>query len=200
MQIVFVLDVTVDVWLGAGVRVEVPRPLSCPSCGHVTVNFDGWYPRHIRRGRMSIRRVLCTNEGCGQRSHSLLPDVLVPGRVDLASVVGWALEARASGLGYRPIAEWLRVPATTQVADAVHQLLEAAAAGAAVDRCGALETAVTQTQRSDRPGRPDFFPTQSHGIPRPALRPPRDRGSRDQPLWRTRHQAGPQAPATSASC
>ena len=113
MQIIFVLDVTVDVWLEAGGRVEVPRPSSCPSCGHVKVNFDGWYPRHIRRGRVSIRRVLCTNEGCGQRSHSLLPDVLVSGRIDLASVIGWALEARASGLGHRPIAEQLRVPAAT---------------------------------------------------------------------------------------
>jgi hypothetical protein len=49
MQIAFVLDVAVDVWLGAGGRVEVPRPSSCPSCGHRKVDADGWYRRHTRR-------------------------------------------------------------------------------------------------------------------------------------------------------
>ena len=91
----------------------VPRPSSCPTCGHLKVNFDGWYRRHTRRGKVAIQRVWCTNEGCGQRSHSLLPDVLVTGRVDLASVIGWALEARAAGVGHRPIAEQLGVPAAT---------------------------------------------------------------------------------------
>jgi len=113
MQIVFVLEVAVEVWLGAGGRVEVPRPASCPACGYPKVSFDGWYPRHTRRGRVSIRRVLCGDEGCGQRSHSLLPDVLVSGRVDLASVIGWALEAKAAGGGHRPIAQQLGVPAAT---------------------------------------------------------------------------------------
>lgn len=55
----------------------------------------------------------CTNGSCGQRSHSLLPDVLVSGRVDLASVIGWALEAKAAGVGHRSIAARLGVPAST---------------------------------------------------------------------------------------
>ncbi|CAN5922610.1 hypothetical protein BH23ACT10_BH23ACT10_29610 [soil metagenome] len=62
---------------------------------------------------MSIQRVLCANAGCGQRSHSLLPDVLVSGRVDLVSVIGWALQAKAAGVGHRRIAERLGVPAAT---------------------------------------------------------------------------------------
>ena len=113
MQMVFVLEVRVDAWLEAGGRVEVPRPASCPVCSHDWVTFDGFYPRHTRRGRVSIQRVWCTNEGCVQRSHSLLPDVLVSGRVDLASVIGWALEAKAAGVGHRSIAQQLQVPAAT---------------------------------------------------------------------------------------
>lgn len=113
MQIVFVLEVAVEAWLVAAGRVEVPRPGSCPSCGHGWLCFDGWYPRETRRGRVSIQRVLCGNKHCVQRSHSLLPDVLVSGRVDLASLIGWALEAKASGKGHRPIAADLGVPAST---------------------------------------------------------------------------------------
>ena len=113
MQIVFVLDVAVDVWLEAGGRVEVARPLACPACGHHRVIFDGTYRRQTRRGRVAIQRVWCTDEGCQQRSHSLLPDVLVSGRVDLASVIGWALEAKTAGVGHRTIGEQLGVPAAT---------------------------------------------------------------------------------------
>jgi len=56
---------------------------------------------------------LCADERCPRRSHSLLPDVLVTGRVDLASVIGWALEAKAAGKGHRPISADLGVPAST---------------------------------------------------------------------------------------
>lgn len=64
-----------------------------------------------------IQRVLCAAAGShpagGDRSHSMVPDMLVAGRVDLASVIGWALAAKAAGWGYRQIAERLRVPAET---------------------------------------------------------------------------------------
>ena len=113
MQIVFELSVGVDVWLAAVGRVETPRPLTCPSCGHARVSFDGWYARHTRRGRVWIHRVRCANGGCAQRGHSLLPDVLVRGRVDLASVIGWGLEAKAAGVADRRIAAWLGVPEGT---------------------------------------------------------------------------------------
>lgn len=113
MQIVFVLEVRVEAWLAAGGRVEVPRPGSCPSCGHGWVIFDGWYRRYTRRGPVAIQRVLCTNGSCRQRSHSLFPDVLVSGRMDLATVIGWALGARTAGVGRWSIAEQLGVPAAT---------------------------------------------------------------------------------------
>src|SRR5680860_980026 len=113
MQIVFVLEVRVDAWLAAAGRIETPRPSACPSCGHGRVNFDGWYRRQTRRGLVWLHRVLCADERCPRRSHSLLPDVLVTGRVDLASVIGWALEAKAAGKGHRPISADLGVPAST---------------------------------------------------------------------------------------
>jgi len=87
MQMVFVLEVSVEAWLAVAGRVEVPRPQACPACGHDRVNFDGWYPRLTRRRRVFIQRVLCCDDvGCSQRSHSLMPDVLVSGRVDPLSV------------------------------------------------------------------------------------------------------------------
>lgn len=43
----------------------------------------------------------------------MVPDVLVSGRADLASVIGWALQQKAAGWGYRRIAAQLRVPADT---------------------------------------------------------------------------------------
>lgn len=113
MQIVFVLGVRVEVWLAACGRVVTPRPDGCPTCGAGRVVFDGWYRRQTRRGRVDIQRVLCLDATCGQRSHSLLPDVLVSRRVDLASVIGWALEAKSAGVGHRPIAAVVGVPAGT---------------------------------------------------------------------------------------
>lgn len=88
--------------------------MSCPACGHPRVAFDGTYPRHTRRGRVSIQRVLCGSDACVQRSHSLLPDVLVSRRVDLASMIGWALAANASaGSGQRAAGVALGVPVAT---------------------------------------------------------------------------------------
>jgi hypothetical protein len=113
VQIVFVLEVSVDAWLAVVGRVETPRPRVCPACGHGRVTFDGWYARETRRGRVWIHRVRCADEGCSQRGHSLLPDVLVSGRADLASVIGWGLEARAAGMGRRGIAARLGVPEGT---------------------------------------------------------------------------------------
>lgn len=43
----------------------------------------------------------------------MVPDVVVSGRADLVSVIGWALTAKARGWGHRRIAERLGVPAGT---------------------------------------------------------------------------------------
>jgi hypothetical protein len=47
------------------------------------------------------------------RPQTLLPDVLLTGRCDLASVIGWALQAKAAGWGHRRIGERLGIPTTT---------------------------------------------------------------------------------------
>lgn len=117
MLIVFRLLQRVDTWLAEGGRVPVPRPVSCPVCGGDRLVFDGWRPRATRSGPVAIQRVICVatsghGDGLG-RSHSMVPDVMVSGRVDLASVIGQGLAAKASGAGHRAIGQALGVPAGT---------------------------------------------------------------------------------------
>lgn len=59
-----------------------------------------------------MHRVLCASKPYGT-THSCWPDVLVGGRVDVAEVIGAALEAMAAGWGHRRIAERLGVPEGT---------------------------------------------------------------------------------------
>jgi hypothetical protein len=63
---------------------------------------------------VDIHRVLCEPRGggCG-KSHSCWPDLLVGRRIDLAEVIGEALEAKAAGSGHRRIASGLGIPAGT---------------------------------------------------------------------------------------
>ena len=112
LLMVFAVEVPLDEFLARRGRVATPRPVRCPACGHGWVTFDGWWTRQTRRGPVDIHRVLCANTGCGA-SHSCWPDVLVGRRVDLASVIGAALEAKAAGLGHRRIALRLGVPPST---------------------------------------------------------------------------------------
>jgi hypothetical protein len=109
---VFAVGVGLDEFFARRGRVATPRPERCPSCGHRWVIFDGWWTRQTRGGPVDIHRVLCTGVGCG-RSHSCWPDVLVGRRVDLAVVIGAALEAKAAGWGHRRIGVRLGVPAAT---------------------------------------------------------------------------------------
>lgn len=108
--IVFAVEVGLDEFLARRGRVGVARPERCAACEHRWLVFDGWWTKQTRRGPVSIRRVLC--RGCG-RSHSCWPGVLVGRRVDVAVVIGAALEAKAAGWGHRPIARRLGVPAAT---------------------------------------------------------------------------------------
>jgi hypothetical protein len=63
---------------------------------------------------VDIHRVLCERKsgGCG-KSHSCWPDLLVGRRIDLAEVIGEALQAKAAGQGHRRIAAWSGIPAGT---------------------------------------------------------------------------------------
>lgn len=110
MLMVFAVEVSLEEFLARRGRIVTPRPDSCPACRHRRVTFDGWWTRQTRRGPVDVHRVLCA--ACGA-SHSCWPDVLVGRRVDLAAVIGAALEAKAAGMGHRRIAERLGVPAAT---------------------------------------------------------------------------------------
>lgn len=112
LLIVFAVEVGVDELLALRGRVDTPRPERCPGCGHGRLTFAGWWPKRTRRGRVDIHRVLCMNKACG-KSHSCWPDLLVGRRIDLAQVIGEALEAKAAGSGHRKIAGGLGIPKDT---------------------------------------------------------------------------------------
>jgi uncharacterized protein DUF6431/helix-turn-helix protein len=98
-------------------RVEaelVGGALSCPSCRGV---LGPWGHARERVLRCSLgdrwlrpRRARC--RGCAG-THVLLPDLCLLRRRDEVAVIGAAIEAKLAGVGYRPIAERLGVPADT---------------------------------------------------------------------------------------
>jgi uncharacterized protein DUF6431 len=111
MAIVWPTVLDVDMYVGAGRGVEVPRP-DCPRCRR-PMPFWGWYERDVRVSaevihRLSVRRARC----CG-RSHALLPGFVTWGRLDAVEVIGSALEMMCGGVGMRRVAESLGMEHTT---------------------------------------------------------------------------------------
>lgn len=123
-------DAAVDSDLRAG-------RLDCPvlDCQGVLGPWGSARERVVRGvGRFQPRRGRCRE--CG-RTQVLLPASVLLRRADSVTVIGTALLAKASGMGHRPIAELLNVPAGTvrgwlrrivQVAGRVLAVLAAAAA------------------------------------------------------------------------
>jgi hypothetical protein len=108
LAIVWPCGESVDAYAAAGRGVEVPRA-PCPSCG-VPMSFRSGYWRYARQGvavRIFVARGQCRR--C-DRSHGLLPDFCLVGRLDTVEVIGAAV-ARAAGV--RPAAEEAGVPHTT---------------------------------------------------------------------------------------
>jgi hypothetical protein len=104
---------SVDAYVAAGRKVEVPRP-DCPDCSVPMTRWSG-YLRFVRDaggcGRIFVPRARC---GPCRKTHALLPAFVVVGRLDVAATIGWAIEEvtyRRSGV--RPVAETLHVPHTT---------------------------------------------------------------------------------------
>ena len=93
--------------LGAGM-------LACPACGGLLAGWGQARERLVRGrdgvSRLAPRRARC--RGCS-RTHVLLPVRCLSRRADEATVIGWALEAKAAGAGHRVIAAVLGRPAST---------------------------------------------------------------------------------------
>lgn len=87
--------------------------VTCPCTGELRP--WGWARRRVLRGRDSVRVVRPRRGRCRDCAvtHVLLPAVMLERRADTISVIGAALLDAARGLGHRPIAVRLGVPAGT---------------------------------------------------------------------------------------
>lgn len=87
--------------------------LGCPAvgCGAVLGPWGSARERVVRgAGRLLPRRGRC--RGC-RRTQVLLPASVLLRRADAVTVIGAALLAKATGVGHRPVAVLLGVPAST---------------------------------------------------------------------------------------
>jgi hypothetical protein len=107
--------VTVGVVAGVVERRLAAGRLRCPACRGVLAGWGHARQRVIRGGsgvgwRLRPRRSRCG--GCGV-THVLLPVSCLLRRADGVAVIWAALAGKAAGLGFRPVAAGLGVPAST---------------------------------------------------------------------------------------
>lgn len=95
-------------------RMLVSGELSCPSCRGVLAPWGNARWRSTRGPAGTVRhrprRARCAS--CGA-THVLLAEVWLARRADAVAVIGAALEAKAAGVGHRPIAAALGRPVST---------------------------------------------------------------------------------------
>lgn len=113
MAIVWAYALGVTVYAAAGQDVAVPRPV-CPDCRRPLWWWGGYW-RWLRcpgaqERRLWVRRGRCP--AC-QRSHAVLPDFVLLGRLDPVEVIGRGLTLAARGVGLRRVAVQIGVPFTT---------------------------------------------------------------------------------------
>jgi len=100
--------------LATGLGPRRPAGAPCPACGGELAGAWAGYERSLRMGErvvgLQIARTRCLS--C-RATHALLPSFVVPGRLDAAPSIAWALALAARGWGHRPIARALGLPATT---------------------------------------------------------------------------------------
>ncbi len=113
MVIIWLYPSSPSSYVSAGQQVVVPSQ-RCPTYQRWLGGWGGywrWLRAPLLVERIWIRRARCA--AC-QRSHALLPDLLLTRRLDAVSVIGTAMVLKvANGLGLRPIAAQLDVPHTT---------------------------------------------------------------------------------------
>ncbi|MDA8265865.1 MAG: DUF6431 domain-containing protein [Actinomycetota bacterium] len=111
MAIVWPCTMTPHEYAAVGRDIEVPRP-NCPACS-LAMSFWGFYARPLRVGvelRLLIRRARCKH--C-QVSCGIVPDFVVPGRLDGVEVIGAGIEEMAAGATTATAATRFDVPYTT---------------------------------------------------------------------------------------
>jgi hypothetical protein len=111
MAIVLPCSMTPREFAAAGRKVEMPRP-DCPNC-LAQMSFWGYYSRPLRIGgeiRLLVHRARC--EPC-RRTHALIPDFVVPGRLDSIEVIGPGIEQMAGDPTTAATAARAGVPYTT---------------------------------------------------------------------------------------
>jgi hypothetical protein len=88
--------------------------LRCPGCAGELRPWSHAGPRGVRHQDVTVvvcpRRSRCSGCRC---THVLLPSSMLVRRADAGAVIGAALEAKARGVGHRPIARALGRPVST---------------------------------------------------------------------------------------
>ena len=111
MAIVLPCSMTPSEFAAAGREVEMPRP-DCPNCS-AQMSFWGFYSRPLRIGdeiRLLVHRARC---GPCRTTHALIPDFVVPGRLDGIEVIGPGIEQMAGDATTAAAAARAGVPYTT---------------------------------------------------------------------------------------
>ena len=111
MAIVLPCSMTPREFAAAGREVEMPRP-DCPNCS-AAMSFWGFYSRPLRIGdevRLLVHRARC---GPCRTPHALIPDFVVPGRLDGIEVIRPGIEQMAGDATTAATAERAGVPYTT---------------------------------------------------------------------------------------
>jgi len=111
LVIVWPCRLSVAEYVAAGREIAVPAQ-ACPHCGEQLGAWSGYWRwlRAEREYRIWIARGRCPR--C-RTTHALLPDFVCARRLDAVEVIGAAIEAGVAGMGMRPVAESLAVPAST---------------------------------------------------------------------------------------
>lgn len=113
MAIIWACPLTPSTYAEAGREISAPAAI-CPRCRSQLTGWGGYW-RWMRAERVTEQRIWIRRGWCKhcRRTHALLPSFLLVCRLDVAQVIGIALDQAAAGAGARTIAMHLGVPHTT---------------------------------------------------------------------------------------
>jgi len=113
MAIIWSCPVAPSTYAAAGREISVPAAI-CPGCRRGLTGWGGYW-RWMRGEQVPEQRIWIRRGRCKRcrHTHALLPSFLFVSRLDVAQVIGTALDQAANGTGARTIAQELAVPHTT---------------------------------------------------------------------------------------